>query len=320
MPPHLFACPGKNRIEPLHLTLPTNATLALCRSPASRAGRAPARGALRPRGHHARASTTTVRTGTQTHCFRLPLTLHYLLAVAAAMGVPASVIFEGKFSSNSMSQLQLLNAYHTVHCDRGQQGAHGHLPRRLHGRQGGRRARAAHGAAVLDGRAAGALRGGRHRHRERAARGAALARLHGASRSRAPCNAAQAGRPGRHRHQAARGAEQRQAGRRRRALEGGADGQDHRRDRGGRSSRWPRPRPRPRRRCTTRPRRTSSRARPPAPGARVAAAAVAAAAVAARPRLPKSELNKNFATCVFVWVYTKNRSDARPSALGPLWC
>ena len=29
--------------------------------------------------------------------------------VAAAMGVPASVIFEGKFSSNSMSQLQLLN-------------------------------------------------------------------------------------------------------------------------------------------------------------------------------------------------------------------
>ncbi len=30
-------------------------------------------------------------------------------AVAAAMGVPASVIFEGKFSSNSMSQLQLLN-------------------------------------------------------------------------------------------------------------------------------------------------------------------------------------------------------------------
>ena len=53
LPPHLFACPGKNRIEPLHLTLPTNATLALCRSPASRAGRAPARGALRPRGHHA---------------------------------------------------------------------------------------------------------------------------------------------------------------------------------------------------------------------------------------------------------------------------
>ena len=30
-------------------------------------------------------------------------------AVAASMGVPASVIFEGKFSSNSMSQLQLLN-------------------------------------------------------------------------------------------------------------------------------------------------------------------------------------------------------------------
>jgi hypothetical protein len=29
--------------------------------------------------------------------------------IAAAMGVPASVIFEGKFSSNSMSQLQLLN-------------------------------------------------------------------------------------------------------------------------------------------------------------------------------------------------------------------
>ena len=28
---------------------------------------------------------------------------------AASMGVPASVIFEGKFSSNSMSQLQLLN-------------------------------------------------------------------------------------------------------------------------------------------------------------------------------------------------------------------
>ena len=27
-----------------------------------------------------------------------------VLAVAAAMGVPASVIFEGKFSSNSMSQ------------------------------------------------------------------------------------------------------------------------------------------------------------------------------------------------------------------------
>ena len=33
-----------------------------------------------------------------------------LVAVAAAMGVPASVIFEGKFSSNSMSQLQLLNS------------------------------------------------------------------------------------------------------------------------------------------------------------------------------------------------------------------
>ena len=30
--------------------------------------------------------------------------------IAAAMGVPASVIFEGKFSSNSMSQLQLLNS------------------------------------------------------------------------------------------------------------------------------------------------------------------------------------------------------------------
>lgn len=30
-------------------------------------------------------------------------------AVAAALGVPASVIFEGKFSSNSMSQVQLLN-------------------------------------------------------------------------------------------------------------------------------------------------------------------------------------------------------------------
>lgn len=30
-------------------------------------------------------------------------------AIACAMGVPASVIFEGKFSSNSMSQLQLLN-------------------------------------------------------------------------------------------------------------------------------------------------------------------------------------------------------------------
>ena len=29
--------------------------------------------------------------------------------IAASMGVPASVIFEGKFSSNSMSQLQLLN-------------------------------------------------------------------------------------------------------------------------------------------------------------------------------------------------------------------
>jgi len=29
--------------------------------------------------------------------------------IAAALGVPASVIFEGKFSSNSMSQLQLLN-------------------------------------------------------------------------------------------------------------------------------------------------------------------------------------------------------------------
>ena len=29
--------------------------------------------------------------------------------IAAAMGVPASVIFEGKFSSNSMSQLQLMN-------------------------------------------------------------------------------------------------------------------------------------------------------------------------------------------------------------------
>ena len=40
-------------------------------------------------------------------------------------------------------------------------------------------------------------------------------------------------------------------------------------------------------------------------------AAVAAAAVAARPRLPKSELNKNFATCVWVWVYTKNRSRKR---------
>ena len=30
-------------------------------------------------------------------------------AICAAMGVPASIIFEGKFSSNSMSQLQLLN-------------------------------------------------------------------------------------------------------------------------------------------------------------------------------------------------------------------
>ena len=30
--------------------------------------------------------------------------------IAGALGVPASVIFEGKFSSNSMSQLQLLNS------------------------------------------------------------------------------------------------------------------------------------------------------------------------------------------------------------------
>jgi hypothetical protein len=31
--------------------------------------------------------------------------------IAAAMGVPASVIFEGKFSSNSMSQLQVRHTH-----------------------------------------------------------------------------------------------------------------------------------------------------------------------------------------------------------------
>ena len=75
--------------------------------------------------------------------------------VAAALGVPASVIFEGKFSSNSMSQLQLLNStIRDVDGHRGQQGAHGRVARVLHRRARGRRARAAHRAALLDRRAA----------------------------------------------------------------------------------------------------------------------------------------------------------------------
>lgn len=94
--------------------------------------------------------------------------------VAAALGVPASVIFEGKFSSNSMSQCAppparaiapspthpspvLRKAAAPQHdgdldCHCGEQSADGGLPRLLRRLGGGRRADAAHGPAELDGR------------------------------------------------------------------------------------------------------------------------------------------------------------------------
>ena len=122
-----------------------------------------------------------------------------------------------------------------VHRHLGQQGLNRHLPRRLRRRARGRRAHAAHRAALLHGRAAVALRGGRRRHRVGAPRGTALPGVHG-RRDRGRRQAAQARRPGGHRHQAARGAERGQARRCRRGAQGRPNAQDRRRDQGGRAA------------------------------------------------------------------------------------
>ena len=111
LPPNLFACPGTTQQSPVLRCVPLTPRVLVWQT-----GSRSCRACARPRPEatswtSCAASTTTARTRTQTHCFHPPLTLPYLLAVAAAMGVPASVIFEGKFSSNSMSQLQVCHAH-----------------------------------------------------------------------------------------------------------------------------------------------------------------------------------------------------------------
>ena len=93
-----------------HATL-SHAPLHHSRAPASGAGRASARGALRPGRPHARRQRPQYARALNT--FSNPHLTHRMssFSVAAALGVPASVIFEGKFSSNSMSQLQLCAAH-----------------------------------------------------------------------------------------------------------------------------------------------------------------------------------------------------------------
>ena len=89
MPPQLFACPGKRSF----LNTITTAPLTIPR--VFGADRQQVVPGVRP--PEARSDLVDLMRVINDH-------------IAAALGVPASVIFEGKFSSNSMSQLQLLNA------------------------------------------------------------------------------------------------------------------------------------------------------------------------------------------------------------------
>ena len=168
--------------------------------------------------------------------------------IAAALGVPASVIFEGKFSSNSMSQLQLLNGtiqsiaiavnkvltatYHAVYDDAKEGDELTLLTAPLCSTA---ELQSLFEAGVIDIESAlpAALHSlGAHGRRDRGGR---------------PSGASSPIKSGTD-TKLLEAQNQRQAGRRRRAAEGGADGQDARPRPRWSSSRWPRPRPRPRRR------------------------------------------------------------------------